>query len=782
MTPSKIVAPVGSEVVVLAGICGSDGYFIKNQPLEWRLSNDSAGEIIEVGGMQHRAFNRLVPPTSRKVDGQFAYGRTGMKRMTLSRGTPTCDDDIDLREGQSYISVSSASPGVSYVTGVAPKAEGWDRRRAQTTIHWVDATWSIPVPVSATAGTVTPLTTVVSRTDGNGVVGWPVRYTVVGGAPAEFAPAGSTTAEATTDANGQATVQIRQPINQFEPGTTQVRVDVIRPALFGQPEMVVESGLTTVTWSAPALTIRAIGPRTAEADTPFTYRLEITNPGDQAARNVIVRTKDLSSDINYLSATPKPTAYGNLYQWEIGDVAPNAAPQVIEVQLDSQRLGTAGLCFEVLSETDQLQTEACAETEIVEPCFELTIDSPGTARIGDRVTFLIKIRNRCNQPLENVGLSIAYDPGLSHNGPNPLSRRLDGSGMMNVGESLTFPFEAVAQATGQQAIVVDVTADGVRPERTQSLINVTENSTSIPTTPPIRDQQESLRIDARQIPTPASFNANISTLEVRLTNQGTTPIDDVTLNSRVTSALTPAAIPNEVGPVGSTRLSNDGQLFTPIQRINPGQTVTMQFGFEGQQNDPNASVQLSATSIGGDQAVETVRLPATTGGASNPPNTSTPNGDPVFGIPGDDQPLVPPAGLGQGQPGGGQFNPAPGAQNQVVVRIQPLNTELRSGQKTKVAFLVENRTDRPLSNVEIDFIKPNTLIFGDNERFTNNFGYTLAPGMRLPRIPNFPPGERLEGELELAAGTITGPATLEIQLRSDQTQGVLTDQTTINIR
>ena len=250
MTPSRIVAPVGSEVVVLAGICGGDGYFVINQPLEWMLSNDSAGEIIEVGGMNHSAFNQLVPPSSKKIDGKYARGRTGIKNLLLTRGTPTPVDDIELQKGQTYISVSSASPGTSYITGLAPKAEGWDRRRSSTIVHWVDAQWSIPVPASATAGTVFPLTTVISRTStGGGVENWDVRYTIVGGAPAEFAPTGSQTAETKSDRDGRATAQIRQVAGQFAPGTTQVRVDVVRPPLFGEPELVVESGITSVTWS-----------------------------------------------------------------------------------------------------------------------------------------------------------------------------------------------------------------------------------------------------------------------------------------------------------------------------------------------------------------------------------------------------------------------------------------------------------------------------------------------------------------------------------------------------
>ena len=212
LTPHRIIAPVGSEVVALAGICGGDGFFVTNQPLEWILSNNSVGQIIEVGGMEHGTFNRLVQPHAKKFDGQYAWGRTGLKESVLTRGTPTPADDITMLKGQSFISLSSASPGTTYLTAVAPKAEAWDKRRASTTIHWVDGIWSIPLPSSATAGTVHPLSTLVkSATDQGGISDWKVKYTIVGGAPAEFAPTGSTSVEAVTNEEGLATVQIRQP-------------------------------------------------------------------------------------------------------------------------------------------------------------------------------------------------------------------------------------------------------------------------------------------------------------------------------------------------------------------------------------------------------------------------------------------------------------------------------------------------------------------------------------------------------------------------------------------
>ena len=777
MTPSKIVAPVGSEVVVLAGICGSDARFLKNQPLQWRLSPDSVGEIIEVGGMQHGAFNRLVPPTSKLVNSQFAYGRTGLKRLVLSRGTPACEDDIELAAGQTYISVSSPSPGISYVTGLAPNAEGWDRRRATTQIHWVDAQWSIPAPVAATAGTVTPLTTVLSRNDGSGVAGWPVRYSIVGGAAAEFAPSGSQTAEAESNERGQATVQIRQPIGAFEPGTTQVRVDVVRPPLAGQPEMIVESGITTVTWSAPALTIRAIGPRTAERDTPFNYRLEITNPGDQVARNVVVSTNDLGDNVKYISATPKSIELGRRYQWQIGDVVPNAQPKVVEIQLRALALGTMGLCFEVTSDTDRLQTEACAETEIVQPCLGLSIQPPQNARVGDEVTFLIRVENQCDQPLENVAMTIGYDPGLRRDGANPTTIRLkDPSGqntILNVGDSRTFPFRAVAQAAGDQCISVDVTADGVRPERQQSCVTVVESTGVVtPTTPPVRTSDGALKIEAEQIPTPPSFGENVSTLQVRVTNQGTTPIENLNLVSRPTDALFPAFKPVETNRVGVTRSTDDNQVITNILRLDPGETIAVNYGYEGRRDDPNASVQVSVVSNQGG-AVDTIRLPATTG-------TGGGAAEPNFGIPEDNQPLAPQVDPGNSGQGNIQPGPGAGVAEPVTVRIEPLSRQLQSGQRTKFAFLVRNNSGQVLNNVDIDFIVPNTLIY--DGVIQNTLGLSMLPGFRLERILTLPANESFQGEFELVAGNLSGPATVQLQVKSDQTPVPLTDDATVTIQ
>ena len=577
MTPSRIIAPVGSEVVVIAGICGGDGFLSMNQPLEWMLSNDSVGQIIEVGGMHHGTFNKTVPPQAKKFDGQYAWGRTGLKRTVLTRGTPTPCDDIELAKGQTFISVSSASPGRTYVTGVAPKAEGWDRRRATTMIQWVDALWSTPVPSKATAGTVFPLTTVVNRSsDGGGVKDWKVKYTIVGGAAAEFAPAGSSTATATTNDNGEATAQIRQPAGRFEPGTTQVRVDIVRPALFGEPELVVESGLTTVTWSAPALTIRAIGEKAAEIDKPFNYRIEVTNPGDQMARGVVVRTKDIDDSIQYISSTPKPVEYGRQLEWKLGDIAPGSQPQIIDIQFKSNKRGNNGLCFEVASDSDRLRTEACAQVEIAVPCLVVKVDGPETAIVGNDVIFNFKVSNQCDEELEDIDMVLRYDAGLYADGrSNPIRTKFE---KLSFGEERNVSVAFNVQQPGTRCFELSVTsASGYNVTRRECL----EASAS-------RTPELQLRLEG-QTPIEVGQTAQVNAYII---NSGNTAVNSVMLTNKFSESLE-AARATEDFPY--TRISDTEYTFA-IGRIEPGEERLLEVQYIGVRPDGNATSEFALTS------------------------------------------------------------------------------------------------------------------------------------------------------------------------------------------
>ncbi|MFT7633434.1 MAG: hypothetical protein ACI87E_004490, partial [Mariniblastus sp.] len=745
MTPARIVAPVGSEVVVLAGICGGEGYFVKNQPLEWMLSNNSVGEFVEVGGQYHKRFNQLIPPTAKKFSGQYAKGRTGLKNIVLTRGTPTPADDIDLVSGQTYISVSSASPGTSYVTAVAPNAEGWDKRRSSVTIHWVDGQWAVPAPSQATAGTVHPMTTVVSRTNGGGLKGWETRYSIVGGAPAEFAPTGSKTATATTDSEGRATVQIRQPAGQFEPGTTQVRVDIVRPPIYGESELVVESGITSVTWSAPALTIRAIGPRKSEIDEPFNYRVEVSNPGDQIARGVVVRTKNLDDGIEFISSNPKPTEYGRQYEWQIGDVAPGSPPKIINVQMKSKKQGNVGMCFEVVSATDRLQTEACAETEIITPCIAYRLQGPSTANVGDTISFDLSVENRCDEALENIEIIVSYDPGLVRPGKSNPARFENP--ILQVGESQPLPSQLTffVQAPGTHCLNVEIRARGVQPQIDRRCIEVKAlpagggtaggSGASIGNSP--------LQIELRRTPD----DKGLAVVEAIVSNVGDVPLEQVFLINQTPQSLSPATITFSL--TDKSEMRND-QLWINLGRLNARQQVRVEVGYEVLQQDANAYSEFTVTNPTGASAIQRIAVPTNAPAGGTRPDFGNGQGNGQIGIPDTNQNAIP-------------IDPG-----SLAVRVRALTPTIRVGQQVELEFTVSNTSQQSFSNVDVRVLLPNSWEFSNLVSQDTTLGFISE--WQIGRVNTLRAQESITWKITLQ-GKIAGDATLEVQARSDETQG-----------
>ncbi len=82
LSPQQIVAPVGGEVILLSGICGTDGYLQMNEKLEWMLAPDSVGNFIQVGdddpGLIHQLVGSKVRPE--KKDPSYAIGVTSTKK------------------------------------------------------------------------------------------------------------------------------------------------------------------------------------------------------------------------------------------------------------------------------------------------------------------------------------------------------------------------------------------------------------------------------------------------------------------------------------------------------------------------------------------------------------------------------------------------------------------------------------------------------------------------------------------------------------------------------
>ena len=145
LQPRETVAAVGSEVVLIAGVCGPDGYLRTNRRLEWSIDPGSVGQFVAVGqtGLVDLLLGDFNRP--RKITNTFAIGSTLRSNTRLNRGACKPEDYAYVLRGQGWITLTSAVEGTSNVTVFAPEVYGWDARLKSAMVHWVDAA----VPVSA---------------------------------------------------------------------------------------------------------------------------------------------------------------------------------------------------------------------------------------------------------------------------------------------------------------------------------------------------------------------------------------------------------------------------------------------------------------------------------------------------------------------------------------------------------------------------------------------------------------------------------------------------------
>jgi len=538
--PGQVIAPVGSEVVLVAGICGSQGRLLEGRRVEWMVAPEGVGEIVTVGRGCLLNAVRLPKHQSRKLTNQYAVSHTQRSLLTITRGTANPADDTSVQPGQSWISVTSPSEGTSRVTAFAPSVPSWSGRKATATVHWVDAQWSFPPPAVNPLGQSHVFTTTVARSsDGSPIAGWIVRYEILGGPPAGFAPDGSTVIEVPTDELGQASTEIVQTNPQG--GTSRIGIQIIRPAREGalrSPELIVATGTTTKTWTAPQLGLSVTGPSQGTVGATLTYRLQVSNPGDLPTQDVVLSAAT-PGGLTFANSTPPAQQSGGNLQWNLGGLGPQQS-SAIEVNFRAEQAGSVNFCATART-TGGLEASDCAATTVTleRPNLEVSMLGPPSAPVGSTVRFQVIISNTGSGPATGLTITDRFDEGLEHLvSESPIERDLED---IPAGGSRTVNITFRARQAGELCHDVTIAGDGGISVQARGCVTATEPPPATrpapPTTEPQPKPQPTGQLEVSKTGPAAGRVGQAVVLRFTVRNTGEIPLTNLRMVNRYDAAL-----------------------------------------------------------------------------------------------------------------------------------------------------------------------------------------------------------------------------------------------------
>jgi uncharacterized repeat protein (TIGR01451 family) len=678
-------------VILLSGICGKDGMLVTGEPIEWMLSPESVGQIVQVGDDSKgtsKGFwftNASEEPKVEKVGIDFARGRTSREAGIITRGTARRDDDLPIRKGQTWLSLTSPSEGVSKVTVMAPDSDAWDKRRQTATIYWIDASWDFPKPQLVVSGSSATLVTKVLRADGFAPAeGWIVRYRSLNPEMARFLPSYAEVSEQRVDAYGLAKVDA---INMLQPGqitnsngTALIEIEIVRPPepSSNMPDLQIARGTAEVTWNAPDVNLRAAGPEVAVPGQPLAYTATIENVGYLPAENTILSLAIPAGMAIQSTSVPPTRQTATALAWEIGPLGIRQAFDVEVLIAPSSDLD-ARIVFEV-THAPSVTKSAVISTLVQKPQLVLSVQpDPSTTQVvvGDVARFNLKLTNTGNQTISDINVILDAQPGLVHvrDGANQVTRRI---GFIPAGQTVEVEAQFVVQRDGELGITATA----------QAINTVLSTGQAFVRGLPATMKRPQIEVELKASTGANAIPVNTESLVVLLVrNSGPIPVRNLIVALKYDPALLPS-----FASAGFEENAANKTMFWRVPELPAGTPVEFSVKFIGVA--PSVTAQVIAQVETSDRSINEMRNVAipvvalTTGGSAGgvSPGPSTTPG------PSDGRPD--PAG---GSPGNITIPP----RTDLLVAIEPVQNRVTLNNQSQYVIRVKNQSAVNQQRVEM---------------------------------------------------------------------------------
>jgi uncharacterized repeat protein (TIGR01451 family) len=297
---------------------------------------------------------------------------------------------------------------------------------------------------------------------------------------------------------------IELPMGTLGPGETRTVPLVLTPrktgSLLNEATVVADGGLQdsakhTVSVNEAKLAVKQVGPSWRYAGRPATWTITVTNPGEAALNNVLLR-EQLPPELTFKSADKGGQANGGVVTWSLGTLEPSKS-QVVQVTATCSQLTPQTATVATVTADPGLQAEDRATIKVLGlPAFRFeVVDLVDPVPVGGKTTYKIDVTNQGSLAGDQVKIVAYVPPQMTYlNATGPAKYKVEDNGRRIVFDGidgvaprqhLTYTVEVRADKAGPAVFKAEMSAATLsQPVEEQESTNVFEPGQG-PATPPV---------------------------------------------------------------------------------------------------------------------------------------------------------------------------------------------------------------------------------------------------------------------------------------------------------
>ncbi|MCH6201030.1 gliding motility-associated C-terminal domain-containing protein [Aquiflexum sp. LQ15W] len=326
------------------------------------------------------------------------------------------------------------------------------------------------------------------------------------------------------------------------------------------------------------------------------YTINVLNNGPDAATNVSV-TDVLPTGTSFVSATNGGTFQSGTVTWEFPTIAPGETVELavrVLVNLGVTE-GTILVNKAEASSTDDPDSPKIsnnAEVTVlqgIKPIIEITKTAPsGTVRLGDTITYTIRVSNSGNAFATGVAISDVLPTGTTFVSTNRGGVHSNGTvnwsiGLLSPGQTIEITLVVLVNGSFVGGEVISNVATAVSPS------DPTTPKNSAPSQVIVEEVKPELEV-TKKANAPTVFAGEFISYTIEVTNSGTAPATNVTITDILPAGTFFISADNSV-------THNAGTVTWTLGTINPGVTVQVNLVVQVGLTVPNGTVIINGVTV-----------------------------------------------------------------------------------------------------------------------------------------------------------------------------------------